>query len=87
MHHFENHAGIYNNNHNTDDDNNNNDNNNDNNNVNDNNNIYLKRVTHSGGKDLTRGPQACLQVARGPQGYKVVEYIDFMYRDLKEGSI
>ena len=24
-------------------------------------------------------------VARGPQGYKVVQYIDFRYRDLKEG--
>ena len=24
-------------------------------------------------------------VARGPQGYKVVQYIAFRYRDLKEG--
>ena len=28
---------------------------------------------------------ACLQVARGPQGYNVVEFIAFRYRDLKEG--
>ena len=50
-----------------------------------NNNIYLKRVTQSNGKDHPLGPLACLQVARGPQGYKVVEYIAFRYRDLKEG--
>ena len=50
-----------------------------------NNNIHLKRVTQSNGKDLPLGPLACLQVARGPQGYKVVEYIAFRYRDLKEG--
>ena len=27
----------------------------------------------------------CLQVARGPQGYKVVQYIACRYQDLKEG--
>ena len=43
------------------------------------------RVTQSNGKDLPWGPLACLQVARGPQGYKVVQYIAFRYRDLKEG--
>ena len=53
-------------------DNNNNNNNNDND-INDyNNNLYLKRVTQSNGKDLPWGPLACLQVAQGPQGYKVV---------------
>ena len=30
-------------------------------------------------------PEALWQVARGPQGYKVVQYIAFRYRDLKEG--
>ena len=30
-------------------------------------------------------PEACLQVDRGPQGYKVVEYIALRHRDLKEG--
>ena len=67
------------------DDNNNNYNNNKNNDNNNNNNLYLKRVTQSKGNDLPWGPLACLQVARGPQGYKVVEYIAFRYRDLKEG--
>ena len=57
------------------------DNNNNNNNNDNNNNIHLKRVTQSNGKDLPFP----LQVARGPQGYKVVEYIAFRYRDLKEG--
>ena len=61
------------------------DNNNNNNKNDNNNNIHLKRVTQSNGRDLPLGPLACLQVARGPQGYKVVEYIDFRYRDLKEG--
>ena len=56
--------------------------NNSNNNNNDNN-LYSKRVTQSNGKDLPWGPLACLQVDRGPQGYKVVEYIAFRYRDLK----
>ena len=28
---------------------------------------------------------ACLKVAQGPQCYTVVQYIDFRYRDLKEG--
>ena len=67
--------------------NNNNDNNNNNNNNdnNDNDNLYLKRVTQSNGKNLPLGPLACLQVAQGPQGYKVVQYIAFSYRDLKEG--
>ena len=37
------------------------------------------------GKDLSWSPLACLQVARGLQGYKVVEYIAFRGRDLKEG--
>ena len=55
---------------------NNNDNNNNNNNSN---NLYLKRVTQSNVKDLLLGPLACLQVARGPQGYKVVELIAFRY--------
>ena len=49
------------------------------------NNLYLKRVTQSNGKYLPRGPLACLQVARGHQGYKVVQYIAFRYRYLKEG--
>ena len=66
-------------------DNNNNNNNNNNDNNDNNNNIHLKRVTQSNGKDLPLGHLACLQVARGPQGYKVVEYIAFWYRDLKEG--
>ena len=56
-----------------------------NNNNNNNNNLYLKRVTQSNGKDLPWGPLACLQVVWGPQGYKVVQYIAFRYRDLKEG--
>ena len=45
------------------------------------------RVTQSNGKDLPWGPLplARFQVARGPQGYKVVQYIAFSYRDLKEG--
>ena len=47
--------------------------------------IFIERVTQSNGKDLPWGPLACLQVARGPQGYKVVQYIAFSYRDLKEG--
>ena len=54
-------------------------------NNNDNNNLYLKRVTQSNGKDLPWGPLACLHVARGPQGYNVVQNIAFRYRDLKEG--
>ena len=58
---------------------------NNNNNNNNNNNLYLKRVTQSNGKDLPWGPLACLQVVWGPQGYKVVQYIAFRYRDLKEG--
>ena len=50
--------------------------------------FYLMRVTQSNGKDLPWGPLAWLQVARGPQAYKVVEYmyIAFRYRDLKEGK-
>ena len=56
-----------------------------NNNNDNNNNIHLKRVTQSNGKDLPLGRLACLQVARGPQGYKVEEYIAFRYQDLKEG--
>ena len=56
-----------------------------NNNNNNNNNLYLKRVTQSNGKDLPWGPLVCLQVVSGPQGYKVVQYIAFRYRDLKEG--
>ena len=44
-----------------------------NNSNNNNNNLYSKRVTQSNGKDLPWGPLACLQVARRPQGYKVVE--------------
>ena len=50
-----------------------------------NNNLYSNRVTQSNGKDLPWGPLACLQVAWGPQGYRVVQYIAFRYRDLKEG--
>ena len=65
--------------------NNNDNNNNYNDNNNDNGNPYLKRVTQSNCKDLPWGPLACLQVVRGPKGYKVVEYIAFRYRDLKEG--
>ena len=77
---------INNNNSNNKNNNNNyNNNDNNNNNNNNNNNLYLKRVTQSNGKDLPWGPLAWLQVARGPQGYKVVEYIAFRYRDLKEG--
>ena len=57
----------------------NNNNNNDNNNDNNNNNLHLNRVIQFNGKDLPRGLLACLQVATGPQGYKVVEYIAFRY--------
>ena len=65
---------------------NNNTNTNTNNNNNNNNNLYLKRVTQFNDKDLSWGPLplACLQVARGPQDYKVVQYIAFRYRDLNE---
>ena len=82
---------LHNNNNNDDINNNNNNNNttttnnNINNNNDNNNNFYFKRVTQSNGKDLPWGPLACLQVARGPRGYKVVQYIAFSYRDLKEG--
>ena len=52
---------------------------------NNNNNLYLKRVTRVSGEDLPRGLLACLHVAQGPQGYKVVQYIAFRHRDLMEG--
>ena len=48
------------------------------------NNLSLKRVIPSNGKDRPWGPLSCLEVAVGPQGYKVVEYITYRYRDLKE---
>ena len=54
-------------------------------NNNNDNNLYLKRVTQSNDKDLPWGPLACLQVARGPQGYKVVQYIALRYCNLQEG--
>ena len=48
------------------------------------NNLYLKRVTQSNCEDPPRGRLAYL--SRGPQGYKVEEYISLRYRDdLKEG--
>ena len=50
--------------------------------MNTNGNLYLKMVTQSNGLDLPSCPLACLQVARGPQGYKVVQHIAFRYRDL-----
>ena len=50
-----------------------------------NNNLYLNRVTQSNDKNLPWGPLACLQVTWVTQGYKVVQYIAFRYRDLKEG--
>ena len=63
----------------TNNNNNNNKNTNDNNN---NDNLYLKRVTQSNGKDLPWGPRPTCKHA---QGYKVVEYIAYRFRDLKEG--
>ena len=58
-----------------DDDNNNNNNNNNDNNYS--NSLYFKKITQSNCKDLPLGPLACTQLAWGPQGYQVVEYIAF----------
>ena len=50
--------------------------------MNNNHNLYLKRVTQSNCLVLPSGPPTCLQVPQGPQGYTVVQYIAFRYRDL-----